>query len=549
MINCNKNPLKSGFLYKIPGEGTIYVIGEDYFYKTESYYEIIEQENENIGMNVTPSSMESLEAYVVPICLKKAELYGIPVMDCKISIAYVQIPSIIYGINYYSDPSNYFIIRSERTAKEKIKHITHNGMYPFCYQKINVNSDIVECKSVFGNTGTSIPELRVLIKKIYALFRIPLMRIRFIKYDGVWRLSSLMPLRYSKLNKVERNILQRHVLKNQVPLIKQPHCPDWDETRNNQDSNSEMWPRRPERLTYTKKETAINSSHIGFFVDRQEISNSGRLDSLLKFRDVAEDMGYDVYFIFHVEIEKISKVGGLFIRSRTDPMNISFVASKMAEFYGIPVIDDPHSIQICSDKINMYYHLMNAKVPIPKTVFLKKSDINKRNIRKMFRELGTAIILKEPSTSFSRRVERVHTVEEFTKIAKRHLKLSDRIVAQEYVESLFDWRIGILKGEFLYGCKYIIPSETFKIQDSINGHIVYCAVESVPKEKIPDNVIKIAMDAANSIGNGLYGIDLKETKDKVYVIEVNDNPSLEAGELDYYPEAYKKIISTIMERQ
>ena len=33
--------------------------------------------------------------------------------------------------------------------------------------------------------------------------------------------------------------------------------------------------------------------------------------------------------------------------------------------------------------------------------------------------------------------------------------------------------------------------------------------------------------AANLIGKGLYGVDLKMVDDKAYVIEINDNPSID----------------------
>lgn len=39
----------------------------------------------------------------------------------------------------------------------------------------------------------------------------------------------------------------------------------------------------------------------------------------------------------------------------------------------------------------------------------------------------------------------------------------------------------------------------------------------------------MALKAANLIGDGLYGVDMKQTENGVYVIEVNDNPSLEQG--------------------
>jgi len=42
-------------------------------------------------------------------------------------------------------------------------------------------------------------------------------------------------------------------------------------------------------------------------------------------------------------------------------------------------------------------------------------------------------------------------------------------------------------------------------------------------------VVKTALKAANLIGDGLYGVDLKQIGNKVVVIEVNDNPSIDAG--------------------
>ncbi len=284
---------------------------------------------------------------------------------------------------------------------------------------------------------------------------------------------------------------------------------------------------------------------IGVFVDRQTLGNAEQLNSLLKLRDAAESMGYPVYFLFPVDIRKIPKMDALFIRSRTDPMNVSFVASKIASMHGIPVIDDPDSIQICSDKVSMYLHLMKEKVRIPETVFLKKSELNEKRAKELFQSLGIPLVLKEPSTSFSCRVEKVETVPELLRVAKRFIKLSDWIVAQQFIASEFDWRIGVLDGKALYACKYIIPSETFKIQATVNGQMVYCAVRSVRMREVPGAVLKLALDAGRAIGRGLYGVDVKEVGNSAYVIEVNDNPSLEGGEDEHYPDVYRRIVSVL----
>ncbi|NMC11216.1 MAG: RimK family alpha-L-glutamate ligase [Methanothrix sp.] len=284
-------------------------------------------------------------------------------------------------------------------------------------------------------------------------------------------------------------------------------------------------------------------SKLGIFVNRQTLSSSEQLQALVKCRDVAESMGHTAEFIFPVDIKKIPKLDALFIRANTDPMNTTYVAARMAQMYGVPVIDDPSSIKICADKINMYMHLMKKKVSMPRTRFLKKKELDLHMAEELFEEMGTPLVLKEPSTSFSVRVEKVSTATELLKVSKRFFKLSDWIVLQEYIESRFDWRVGVLDGDLLYACRYIIPSETFKIQASVNGHIVYCDVESVPADQVPSKVIDMGKAAGNAIGKGLYGVDIKESNGKLYVIEVNDNPSLEGGEDAHYPDMFHKIIS------
>jgi glutathione synthase/RimK-type ligase-like ATP-grasp enzyme len=288
--------------------------------------------------------------------------------------------------------------------------------------------------------------------------------------------------------------------------------------------------------------------NLGIFVDRQTLGNSEQLATLIRGRDVTEALGHSAYFLFPVELKKITQMDALFIRSRTDPMNVSYVASRLAELNGIPVIDDPRSILICSDKVNMYSHLMRASVSIPKTEFVSKTQLSLETITRLFQELGPTIVLKEPSTSFSVRVEKVQSVEDFMRTAKRFIRLSDWFVVEEYIESDFDWRIGILDGEMLYACKYIIPSETFKIQASVNGHIVYCTVESVPVSKVPEHILILAKRAAEAIGDGLYGIDIKESGGRSYVIEVNDNPSLEGGEDELYPDIWERIIRHLFDK-
>ncbi len=60
-------------------------------------------------------------------------------------------------------------------------------------------------------------------------------------------------------------------------------------------------------------------------------------------------------------------------------------------------------------------------------------------------------------------------------------------------------------------------------------------------------LIKRALEASRAIGNGLYGVDLKEVNGDFVVIEVNDNPTIIAGDEDQKAgELYEKLVKFLM---
>jgi len=285
---------------------------------------------------------------------------------------------------------------------------------------------------------------------------------------------------------------------------------------------------------------------IGIFVDRQTLSYSKKLSMLMRFRDVAESLGHRSYFIFPVELKKIVKLDGLLIRSRTDPLNVSYVAARMATMHGIPVIDNPEAIRVCSDKVNMYLHLMQAKVPIPRTEILVRKKIAPSDARSYFERLGPQVVLKEPSTSYSNRVKRVHRVEDLLQTARAYLKMADELVMQEFIESDEDWRIGVLNGRFLFASRYVLPRESDQVQAVDSEEIPYYGIEMMREDQVPRGAIDLAIHACQAIGSGLFSVDIKEREGKMYVIEVNDNPSLESGEEELYPDISERIIVELL---
>jgi len=197
---------KKDIMYTLKGDDSQYIVNESYFYKTEPYYTIVKNENE--GIKTTPSSSDVLDAYIVPICLEKAKLAGIPICDWVISNQYVSLPAIVYGLNYFSTPSDHFLISDLEEAKKVIKHVTNHGRYPFCYQKMSDTSTIAKCVSIFGKTINCCEKTKLLAEKIYEVFRLPLVEILLVKDESGCRLSSLAPVKYSQLSKDETEMLQ-----------------------------------------------------------------------------------------------------------------------------------------------------------------------------------------------------------------------------------------------------------------------------------------------------------------------------------------------------
>jgi len=196
-------------LHIIERDGIRHVISEDYSYKTEPYYAILNYEI--LGKNVRPASSAVLDAYVVPICLERAKLANIPVAEWGISQGYVPLPSIIYGLNYFATSADFFVVRDDGKAKEVIAHVTNKGKYPFCYQKIAPDATVHSCVSIFGRTADSCAAVAGIARKMYELFSIPLVTMVFVKTENEYLLSSLSPTKYSQISGDERALLTAYL--------------------------------------------------------------------------------------------------------------------------------------------------------------------------------------------------------------------------------------------------------------------------------------------------------------------------------------------------
>jgi glutathione synthase/RimK-type ligase-like ATP-grasp enzyme len=74
--------------------------------------------------------------------------------------------------------------------------------------------------------------------------------------------------------------------------------------------------------------------------------------------------------------------------------------------------------------------------------------------------------------------------------------------------------------------------------------------KTLPVRSAPAEIVKLALKATAPIGDGLCGVDLKQVGNRNVVIEVNDNPSIDAGVEDAYlgEDLYRRIMSEFLRR-
>jgi glutathione synthase/RimK-type ligase-like ATP-grasp enzyme len=88
------------------------------------------------------------------------------------------------------------------------------------------------------------------------------------------------------------------------------------------------------------------------------------------------------------------------------------------------------------------------------------------------------------------------------------------------------------------------------IKRDSTGKKDYGKFETLPVGLAPKQVVSMALRAANLIGDGLYGVDIKQSDRKCYVIEVNENPNIDAGIEDAVlkDELYERIMEVFLKR-
>jgi glutathione synthase/RimK-type ligase-like ATP-grasp enzyme len=286
---------------------------------------------------------------------------------------------------------------------------------------------------------------------------------------------------------------------------------------------------------------------LAILVNPSEQEPPSNQRALQRFEKAAEDLGFDVEFIDKDDYGRIPEFDALFIRETTSVNHHTFRFARRASAEGIVVLDDPESILKCTNKVFLAELLDKNNIPTLKTFI-----VHRKNVKEVSGLLGFPCVLKRPDSSFSQGVLKADNEKEFREAVEGLLERSDLIIAQEFMPTTYDWRVGVIDRQPLYVCKYFMAKKHWQVikRDKIGKKTIDGESETLAVEQAPPGLIRLSLRAANLVGDGFYGLDIKQVGKKFYVIEINDNPSIDAGveDLVLRDELYMRIMRVFLSR-
>jgi len=353
---------------------------------------------------------------------------------------------------------------------------------------------------------------------LHRMFRVPFLRVRFVR-SRRWHIQSI------------KTISTKDIPESHFPFVLQ---------------------RAEEYFSRKRYDSGKTAKHIGRYAlailyREDDPAPPSDKKAIQKFVRYGEKAGFEVDVISVKDYSRLLMYDALFIRQNTHVNNETYQFAHHAQREGIALLDYPESILKINNKVYLAELLHSTGVATPKTMI-----VHRRNRHLVESTLKLPCVLKLPDSTFSFGVKKATTAVELTDLIDSMLKKSELLIAQEYCFTEYDWRVGILDGEPLFACKYLMAKDHWQIYNwaAKKRNDVSGGFEGISLTEVPPAILRIAVKSVKPIGRGLYGIDIKLINDRPIVIEINENPNIDEGVEDLMEGdvIYKKIIDAFLRR-
>ncbi len=393
------------------------------------------------------------------------------------------------------------------------------GAFPFLTSGArwskSIEQDEIEIFIVFGMTADE--RFEAYAKSLFQLMDFPLLKARLKKHGSRrWLVDSIRPVVLAELGEIEQDFFA-------LALEAYHH-----------------------RIWYKQRSRKGGGYDLAILHNPDERFPPSNRKALSMFLAAARKLDMNAELVTSDDFRRLPEFDALFIRETTAVNHHSYSFAREAQRLGLVVIDDPASILRCTNKVFLNDLLAKNGVRVPETRVLSKGNVS----MELLRGFSYPLVLKIPDGSFSRGISKAEHPEDALRELDALFATSHLVLAQQYIYTDFDWRIGILNHVPLYACRYYMARGHWQIYAHTSTGARPGDAETIPLRNVPSPVIKAAQRASALIGNGLYGVDLKQKDDTCYVIEVNDNPNIDYGVEDFITgdELYRTIISEFQRR-
>jgi glutathione synthase/RimK-type ligase-like ATP-grasp enzyme len=315
--------------------------------------------------------------------------------------------------------------------------------------RVATAEEVVETFVILGRCADR--RFREPARVIFREWPAPLLRLQFMLEHGVWHLTQIAAAAPHELPPDHRQQLVDAVSDRRALL------------RRGRDGGRD----------------AVRAS-IAVLVDPSDPFSPSSPETIDRLERVAARANVHVARLDLCDLRKLPEYDALFVRCYTAVTHPAFQFSLRAEALDMPVIDDTQSTMRCTNKVFLEELLRREGVPTPRTLILTGNTPWSQ-----VEALGLPLVLKLPDGSFSSGVDKVSDRAEYERTAARMFRASPLIIAQEWLPTDFDWRIGVLGGRLLFAARYYMARGHWQIRSVEKGAERYGKVEAVRREDAP----------------------------------------------------------------